>query len=183
MERQRPKQNEVIQYPGIFSDDKFKLCMALAIQSKGDQRYGSLLVKNTKILGKGFNRAISHPSFGRLERHIRQGYANHAEVEAMDSAIDKNHRIKGASIYVAGFFPKEAGLLFLHEEFTCLRCTIVMQKYEIDTLFVPSLTGWLPKKVEELADEARKYVGGTYQNRINSISGNWKMSDFVLSQS
>src|SRR5688572_530314 len=106
MEKLRPQLKETdlnfskiesgIQYPEIFLDDKYQRCISLATQSKGDsQRYGSVLEKDGNLVGEGYNRAIAHFSFGTLKRHIRQGYANHAEVEAMNFAIDKKHKIKG----------------------------------------------------------------------------------------
>jgi tRNA(Arg) A34 adenosine deaminase TadA len=179
-----PEENLEIQSPKIFSDKIYLECLRLAIQSKAeDERYGSVLIKNGKIFGRGYNRAISHPSF-RLDRIIRQGYANHAEIEAMNSALSKKHNIKGTSIYVAGYFPKENGLLFLHEEFTCPKCAVIMQKYDIDTLFVPSAMGWVGRNVKDIEAETRRYNhnanNNVHQNRINSIKEDWKISNLQL---
>lgn len=188
--RPAPEENLGIQYPKIFYDRFYQKCISLAMQSKTDfERYGSLaikgglVIKNWRVFGEGRNRCIAHPSFGKLKRQIRQGYANHAETEGMNSALDNNHRLKGLSILVAGYFPKDDGLLFLHEEFTCTKCAKVMQKYEIDTLFVPSPTGWIPRIIEGIEVEAGRYTTddtmSAHQKRLNSTIGHWKISDLM----
>jgi deoxycytidylate deaminase len=112
----------------ILSDEFYLKCISLAIQSKGNERYGCLLVADERIRGKGYNRAIAHPAFGRLEREIRQGMANHAEVEAMNNALTNKFQIDGSDLYVAGYFPK-SGQLFFKTNYTCVKCIPHMKNW------------------------------------------------------
>lgn len=164
--------------PKIFTDTYFLECIRLAQLSKSNtERQGAVLV-NGRILGCGYNRAIAHPTF-KLERYIKQGYANHAEIEAINDALFHGYDVEGADIYVSGFFPGQDGLLFLHSEFTCVRCIPIMKKWGIKTLFVSSTKGWLSKTIDKAHAEAISYLGGTLQNRLQSVKTDWKLSDIT----
>ncbi|HKC04675.1 MAG TPA: hypothetical protein VKC54_02285 [Patescibacteria group bacterium] len=163
----------------ILNDAFYQECISLAQLSKGDERYGSLLVKNGKIIGKGYNRAIVHRSFPKLKRIIYQGYANHAEIEALNDALMKKRGVKNAEIYVGGYFPKENGLLFLHHEFTCTKCVPILASYKVSKINVPTPYGWISKNMDEALEEAGSYLGGTYKNRIVSVMGRLKLGDLA----
>lgn len=156
-------------------------CIRLARLSKGDdQRYGSLLVKDGEIIGSGYNRAVAHFSFGKLKRVVYQGYSNHAEIEALNDALMKGLSVQSAEIYVGGYFPKENGLLFLKNEFTCLRCPPILTSYAISKINVPTPQGWISKNINEAMNEAESYKRGSiYKNRVRSVLGHWKITDLV----
>jgi len=65
------------------------LCLELALKGKGNAEpnplVGCVIVKNNKVIGKGY-----HKRFG----------AAHAEVNAINSALDKNRNIRGCTLYV-----------------------------------------------------------------------------------
>lgn len=154
--------------PKIFSDKYYLHCLDLAKTSKGSERYGSLLIQNNKIIGEGHNRAIVHKYF-KLERILRQGYANHAEIEALNQALFKEEEVEGSDIYCAGYFP-DLKELFFHEEYTCTKCTPHLEKYGIKNIFLPTPSGWVKRPFKEAKEEAKKYQKGTgtHEKRINS---------------
>lgn len=165
----------------ILNNDFYVECIRLAELSKGtDQRYGSLLVKDGEIIGRGYNRAIAHPSFPKLKRIIYQGYSNHAEIEALNDALMKRRGVKNSEIFVGGFFPKEKGLLFLHNEFTCMRCIPILASYNVSKINVPTPKGWVSKNMDEALEEAAEYLGGTYKNRVVSVIGRLTLADLAL---
>jgi len=163
----------------ILDNVFYKECIRLAQLSRGEERYGSLLVRDGKIIGRGYNRAIVHRTFPKLERKIYQGYANHAEIEALNDALMKKRGVKNAEIFVGGYFPQKDDLLFLHKEFTCVRCVPILASYNITKINVPTLHGWVSKSMEEAMDEAKAYLGGTYKNRIVSVIGHLSLTDLV----
>jgi len=177
----RKHAEKALAQPAILKNPFYKECIQLAMCSKSaDQRYGSLLVKNGTILGRGYNRAVAHPSFGKLERVIYQGYSNHAEIEALNDAIAKGYDVKHAEIYVGGYFPKKNGLLFLKNEFTCLKCPPIIKSFAVTSINIPSPQGWLSKNPDEATDEARNYIsGGIYKNRLSSVLGQWTVNDLI----
>lgn len=179
----------------IVKDPLFIRCLSLAALSKGTtERYGSLLVKDGEVLGQGYNRAIAHPSFGRLERILRMGYANHAEVEAMDQGLQSLgvDTLEGYDIYVGGYFPKpmedfeQPGRLFMKKGavFTCVRCIPYFERYNLRNIFVPTLNGWSSLAVAEAKEiaEEYKYDGkdGTHTKRCAAQDGDFTISDVEL---
>jgi hypothetical protein len=176
------KEFERIVEAPILNDPFYIECIRLAEFSRSEQqRYGSLLTKDRVILGRGYNRATNHPSFTqKLERIIYQGYANHAEIEGLNDALMRGHDVQNAEIYVGSYFPKENGLLFLHNEYTCLKCPPILISYAISIINVPTPQGWLPKTTNEALVEARAYsIGEIYENRIQSVQGGWKITDLA----
>jgi deoxycytidylate deaminase len=141
----------------IFDDGIYKMCMELAHKSKGDkERYGAVLVKDGVLIGTGYNRAIAHTSFAApLVRIIKQGYVNHAEVEAMNDALLHGEDIEDSIMYVAGYFPKEKKL-FLHETFTCALCAKSMYQWGVTTVCVPAINGWTERPIKIALEEAQK---------------------------
>jgi len=87
-----------MQNPEILGDEKYRECIRLALRSKGAaERYGAILLEDGEVIGRGYNRSIAHASFPgiRLKRVIRQGYANHAEVEAINDALLVGRSVEG----------------------------------------------------------------------------------------
>ena len=175
------RSKEQIQPAPILFDQIYLECIRLAQFSKGaSQRYGSIVSKDGVILGRGYNRAVAHPSFGKLQREIYQGYSNHAEVEAVNDALANGKDVSGTEIFVGGYFPKQNGLLFLKNEFTCLRCPPILKSYGISVINVPTPGGWLQRDVDEAMTEAKAYTnGGTYKNRLLSVLGKWTIANLI----
>jgi deoxycytidylate deaminase len=160
--------------PLIFKDLYFLACIKLALMSKGNERYGSVLVSNSQIIGKGFNRAIAHPSF-KLERIVKQGMANHAEIEALNDALMNGLEVKGSSIYVAGYFPSTKQLFF-KTDYTCVKCIPYLEKYGIGEIFVPLPFGWVGKSLDLALSEAKKFKNGTHEKRLIAQIGNFPVN-------
>ena len=155
----------------IILDPKFITCISLARISKSDsERYGAIFVKNGIVDTGGFNRCIAHSTF-RLERKIRMGYANHAEVECVDFAQVRGIDTKDGDIYVAGYFPL-TGRIFFKREYTCDRCVPYLERFQIKNIFDPMPRGWIEKSLEVAATEAEKYVGGKHGKRLKVTVGN-----------
>ena len=155
----------------ILDDDLYQRCISLAMRSRsGSERYGSLVIRDGEILGEGYNRAIAHPSFGRLERILRMGYANHAEVEAMDAALRAGHPLEGADVYVGGYFV-ETGALYVKSRahFSCTRCVPFFERYGIRQVVVPTPRGWEGMTLGEAAETARGFLGDTYGRRAATV--------------
>jgi len=156
----------------IFQDEKYRICLSLAALSGGrTERYGSILVKNNRIYGIGRSREIAGPKI-KLERIIKQGFANHAEIESMNDALYKDYNIKNGDIYVAGYFPKN-GRIFFHREYTCRICPPFMSKYEICNLYIPTPNFWIKKTLEEATKEGERFVSGAHEKRLASCIGNY----------
>jgi hypothetical protein len=154
----------------IVNDDRYLQCMRFAAQSKGTERYGAIIIKDGRVLGGGFNRAIGHPAF-RLERPIRQGMANHAEIEAIcDVLINAPSDLEGADVFVAGYFP-QLGRLFFQDKYTCVRCPPHMQMQGLRSINLPLPSGWIKKSLGDALSEAREFTNGTHQKRLNATVG------------
>ena len=165
----------IIDNPPILDDEKYLYCISLASLSRNDrrndERYGSILMKESQIIGKGFNRAITHPTF-KLERTIRQGWTNHAEIEALNDALSKDFDIKDSDLYVAGYF-LDSGYLFLQQRYTCVKCPPYLQKYGIDNIHIPTPDGWERKPLDLAIEEAEEFRGGAYKERQHERIGNY----------
>ncbi len=164
------RNEKILQKIPILKDEYFQRCLTLAFNSKGDERYGSILVKNEKIMGEGFNRATVHKKF-KLERKIRQGYCNHAEVEALLDSLKKQYDVFLGDIYCAGYFKKE-DKIFFQNEYTCTICPPHLETYGIKNIFLPTPEGWVKRPLDKAKEESKKFRMGTHKNRlIHSIKG------------
>jgi hypothetical protein len=164
-----------VENPNIINDPIYRECIHLAHQSKAEgERYGAVLIKNGEILGRGYNRGIAHAKF-KLDRILKQGYANHAEVEAMNDALINGKDIRFAKIYVAGYFNKTK-TLFFKKEFTCMRCIPYFEKYEIENIYVPIPSGWRERNIEDCKVDALQFKGGTHDKRLKALIGNYNVS-------
>lgn len=161
--------------PSIINNEYYKICIRNAKQSKAEgERYGAIIVKNGKILGEGYNRGIAHAKF-KLDRILKQGYANHAEVEAMNDALTKGYDIDGSDIYVAGYFPK-TGTLFFKTQFTCKLCIPYFKKFNIRHIFVPLPDRWNPRTIDECIEDSQLFKRGQiHQDRLKYLIGDYKI--------
>jgi hypothetical protein len=163
--------------PPILDDEKYLYCISLATLSKNDkrsdERHGSLLVKENQIGGRGVNRAISHPKF-RLERIIRQGWNNHAEIEALNDALANGLLVEGGDLYTAGYF-FASGRLFLQRRYTCPICPPYMKKCGIASINIPAPEGWERKSLDKAMEEAKYFKGNAYEKRQAECIGNYSI--------
>jgi hypothetical protein len=173
--------------PALFEDEYYLMCISLATLSKsGGERYGSILVKDGMIIGKGFNRAIAH-RYIRLERKIKMGYANHAEIEAMNNAMDNGFDISGADLYCAGYFPlPHTGFSLpnrLHIKdgavYTCVKCPPHMEKYGIARIVVPTPIGWSEMSMEAAARCAIDFKYSPHEKRISAVPTTYTLEDLA----
>jgi len=171
-----------MELPILFNDPIYQSCINLAMNSKGKfERYGSRLVMDGEMLGKGgWNRAIAHPAWPKkLERIVRQGYTNHAEVEALnDILMNNSQNIEGADIYVAGYFFKTKQLFF-QEKYTCIKCPPKLFDYGIKNIIIPTINGWKKRPIKEALEEAKEYNNGTTIKRLESCQGKFYLKDFL----
>lgn len=167
--------------PRIFGDKFYLECIHLAIQSKGNERYGSLVIDKDQIIGIEYNRAIAHYRIGKLERKIKQGMANHAEIEGMNNAISQGFDLKEKEIFVAGYFP-QTGRLFFKNDYTCTKCLPHIRKYGIKNIYVPTPEGWIKKPIDIAEKEAKKFINGTHEKRLKVIIGNFLVSQIDFSK-
>jgi len=160
----------------IINDFFYKKCISNAKQSKSkSERYGAIVVKNGEILGEGFNRAIVHPKF-KLDRFLKQGYANHAEVEALNDAITKGYDVSDSDIYVAGYFTKTK-TLFFKQQFTCKLCIPYFKKFNIKNIYVPLPDKWNKRTVQNCVEDSVLFHRGNMHNdRLNVSVGDYKLS-------
>jgi len=146
----------------IFNDYLYRECIKLAMNSKGDMiRFGSLLLKEGKIIGKGWNR--------RADKRfpINMGYANHAEIMAMNDALIKGFDIKDCEIYVGGYFPSDNTQYIPKKTyFTCTKCPIYFAKYGIRKIFVHSDKGWKGLFLAHAVYTARNFISNCHEKRI-----------------
>lgn len=163
--------------PLILCDERYLYCISLANLSKNDrrtgQRFGSILTKNGQIIGKGFNRAVNHPRF-KLERVIRQGWVNHAEIEAINDALNRDYDVNDSELYVAGYF-LESEQLFFQERYSCRRCPPIIEKYgiRINSIHIPTPDKWTRRTMREAWEEAKEFRGSAYDERRRECIGNY----------
>lgn len=168
-----------MELPKILQDEFYRKCINLATHSKGNERYGAILVLDNKIIGEGYNRAIVHPALKRLDRKIRQGMANHAEIEALNDALSKENKTENSEIYVAGYFPSSERLFF-KTDYTCVKCIPHLITCGIQSISVPTPEGWRKKNVEEAYEEAKKFTHGTHQKRLEAMIGEFYLYQLSL---
>jgi hypothetical protein len=141
---------------------------------RSDERHGSILWKGNNIIGKGRNRAIAHPKF-RLERIIRQGWDNHAEIEALNDALENGFLVEGGDVYTAGYFFR-SGRLFLQRRYTCPVCPPYLKEYSIASINIPAPEGWVGKSVDQAMEEAKYFKGGNaYEKRQAACIGHYSI--------
>lgn len=166
--------------PEILIDEKYLECIRLATNSKSEQeRYGSLAIKDGKIIGKGYNKRVDPKE--NDPRIKNMGYANHAEFNAISDAIRNDIDISGADIYVAGLLlVNKEWRLFLKEEpaFTCVKCAKNFIKYGIASVVVPTPTGW-----QTLSTHQAYIISQEYNPQISKKYDNSLFDELIINKS
>ncbi len=114
----------------VLDDPLWRRCMELALRSKGkEQCYGSVVTKNDKIIGEGWNRLL-----GRGEPFpFRTSFFLHAEKAAIGQALLREKNIDGAILCVSGFFVEERRPIIFKEPIgTCVNCAKLYPQFGID---------------------------------------------------
>jgi hypothetical protein len=165
--------------PPIFRDERYLHCISLARLCKNDgregkdEKYGSRLELDGALSGIGINRAIVHKHI-KLDRKIRQGFSNDAEIEAIERPVRSGIDVSGGEIYVAGFF-YGSGTLFLQDRYTCKRCPPILEKYGIRSINIPSPDCWIAKSPEQAMEEAQEFLGDAYRKRKEACIGEYNI--------
>jgi len=109
--------------------------------------WGAVLVKNGKIIGRGFNN-VSQQALYRFCKPtcIRKGIrsctqtemcaATHAEANAIDDALVKNKLrwIKNADMYIYGY-KSEINIPIVLKYYPCMTCAIKMIQYGVNAVW------------------------------------------------
>ena len=144
----------------IFQDSIYQLCIHIASSSKSRvMKFGAVLTKDGVIIGSGTNRHIKKDDI------IKTGYANHAEISAINDALLSKESLIGTILYVAGYFPD--GRLYIPNMrvYTCKSCVRRLMQYGIGSVAIPNRKGWAYIRLEE-AERMVKDVN----NKTNCIS-------------
>jgi len=163
----------------IFSDDKYALCLSLATaKSRSGQVYGAILEKNDRIIGLGRNSLVTKTGPKRV---FRQGYANHAEGEAINNALLNLEDISGSILYVAGCF--RDGQLLIYDKtplFTCTKCVRLFEEYDLKSIKVPTISGWAELTIDNVINLAPNFSvrekGGVETKRKKVSLSNYDLS-------
>ena len=127
----------------LLKDIYWQRCIELALRSGSEnQRYGAIIARDDQIIGEGWNRLL-----GRKEPFpFKTSFFLHAEKAAIGNAILTHGQelLKGAVIYVAGFFYKERKPLILKppNSNTCVVCTQHYPRFGLFGAF-PKDHGWI----------------------------------------
>jgi deoxycytidylate deaminase len=128
----------------IFQDPIYQLCIHIASASKSKvMKFGAVLTKDNTIIGSGINRHV------RKDDIIKTGYANHAEISAINDALSSGESLIGTILYVAGYFPD--GKLYIPNirVYTCKSCVKKLMQYGIGSIAIPNRKGWAYIRLEE----------------------------------
>ena len=140
-------------------DARGKACLKLSGNSKAKMRFGAILVKGRKTIGRGWNRRATDRDRALLS-HV--DYAIHAEQAAIVDAIENGHDPQGGKIYVLGEVAcgPNCGHLSARRKhfFGCLKCPHAFQRFEI-VVHIPTTTGWVGLTGEQALKTARNHRG------------------------
>lgn len=133
-------------------------CLKLASNSKGGVRFGAVLVKGNRILGRGWNRLATKEERAVLS-HV--DYCVHAEQAAILDALSRGHKIIGSKIFVLG--TNKLGDLTVKKDkvFICKKCPHNLREYNI-TVNVSHIKGWFELTADQAAKTAIPYYGKGY---------------------
>lgn len=152
-----------------YTDKIGKECLFLAHKSKGKVGFGAILIKNRKIIGRGWNHQPQPEERGFLT-HV--DYAIHAEQSCVVDALRQGIEIKGSEIYVLGLVLRgsEKGKLTVRKQkvFICKKCSIsVLIKFDIP-VNIPHVTGWIKLSPQVALKTSEELCGDGYWNRFAS---------------
>lgn len=145
-----------------YEDEFGSKCLILAEKSRAAVRFGAILVKSGRVLGRGWNRRSTGKE--RADPNIPHvDYCIHAEQAAVSDALTRHKNIQGSTIYVLGRNVKGALAINKGNVFICNKCPKVLKRYQL-TVHVPTPNGWF-----ELDMNEAEQTGKLYQNQ-----GYWK---------
>lgn len=151
-----------------YADDFGKACLAEAVKSKGTIGFGAILVKNRKIIGRGWNRR-PHPMERKLLSHV--DYAIHAEQACIADALLRNIDILGSAVYVLGtvLTGSQKGKLTTRSRkvFVCKKCPPTLLRFNIP-VYVPHISGWARLTPQQAAQTAEKVCGNGYWKKFQN---------------
>lgn len=151
-----------------YLKDRFgKVCLQLAHNSKGEMKFGAVLVKGTKIIGKGWNKLSTKEERAVLS-HV--DYAIHAEQGAVYDALQKGEDLTGSKLYVLGY-AKSLDHLSVRDGkyFTCRKCPHALMRFDIP-VYIPTPEKWVKLLPQEALESAKEHRGH-WQKFIKEAKG------------
>lgn len=128
-------------------------------------KFGAILLKAGKIIGRGNNRLSTKEERARM-RYV--DYAIHAEQAAILDAIDNGYNPQGGTIYILGEVGKGVykGKLSTRDNpvFGCKKCPNAPIDYNV-SINIPTLQGWKRLSPEQ-AKETAKGIQGIWTNLV-----------------
>jgi deoxycytidylate deaminase len=127
-------------------------------------RFGSVLVKGGRIIGRGWNHVptVEERAAAKLFGMSHVDYAIHAEQMAILDALMNGHDITGAKLFIIGYsdVPKTRGNLSVREGrfFTCKKCSVALVKFNVP-VYIPHVKGWELLTPQEAANSAKTQEG------------------------
>ncbi len=141
--------------------------MREAVKSKADVGFGAVLVKNGRIIGRGWNRLSTFRERAMLT-HV--DYAIHAEQACVFDAMQKLIPLHGSRIYVLGIVrtgPQKGKLTTRRQKiFVCRDCPpSVLLRFNIP-VYIPHVKGWTRLSPEKAMETAKKFHKNGYWKKI-----------------
>jgi hypothetical protein len=149
-----------------YLNDRYgKLCLTFADRSKGEMKFGAVLIKGRRMIGGGWNR-LSTEAERKTLTHV--DYAIHAEQAAIYDALYCEADLNGARLYILGYAKNHSHLSVREGAyFTCRKCPHTLIKFNIPVM-IPTPQGW-KKLSPELALESAKQHKGHWQKFIKDV--------------
>jgi deoxycytidylate deaminase len=146
----------------IFKNQIYQECIELSKNSKSANiRFGSLLVVDEQIVGQGWNRLVDKSDI------VRMGYANHAEVNAINDALKEDVDLAEGKIFVAGMFPDGSYYLPREKIYTCEKCPKKLVDFGVSEVNIPQSDNWYSMTVERAFETAKEYkASGMTRNEL-----------------
>lgn len=135
-----------------------KECLRLASMSKGQMKFGAVLVKGTKIVGRGYNKR-STAEERKILSHV--DYSTHAEQLSLINGLENIGDISGCRLYVTGYVKKKGQKIFSLRHgkyFTCRKCPHSLIRYNIP-VYVATEEGWVKLTPQEALKSAKQHKG------------------------
>ncbi len=132
-------------------------CLELARQSQADVAFGAELIKDGRVIGRGYTRRATS-----LDRKFLAGVAYYicAERAAIVDALQRGKAVHGGEIYVLGVVQhgRKKGRLTARRSrvFHCRACPPSFQRFGI-SVHIPLFSGWSRMSPEEVVESVRKH--------------------------
>lgn len=126
----------------------------LALASSFHTKMGALLIKRSKIIGKGYSMKTSNIPRRLYQTHSRSSKwdAIHAEMAALKNALYNDMDVRGATIIVSGW---TAGMNRPRSCRPCSACVKVLKEWGIKEVVFRLPDGWQVLKVDQIDDDVR----------------------------